>query len=232
MWLWLTVLLASVAAADPWEDDEAVRFSGTEPDPVADTAKPASWAGGARSHLENIVAIEARLESLGAAPDQVLLISAQLDWGRLVDRDRNGSMSFTETGLTVKSRRLSDGEVLATGRVVDEHGTYDLSDPEQRDRLCTRARQGDLGSIELHPMASGGGDPTEPRDASFLLVDGEARTALVDLKPGESATVVEVVPPPERKRRLKVRRALTVQRGDQVLTMTEGDVLRRICLDF
>lgn len=207
-------------------DDEEVRFTRVEQAPV-DVAPPVPWQGGMRDELSGVVDVESRLRALGASPEQAVLVSAQLDWGK-VDRNARDGLSFTGAGMTVRARRLSDGEVLQQGTVVDETGTYDLSDPDQRNRLCTRAQAGDLGEIELHTWTG-----TEPasNDPSILMVDGAQRTAMIDLKPGESVTMVEVVAP-ERRRKMRVRRALTVERGDKVMTLTEGDLLQRVCVEF
>lgn len=233
------LLLAMLAAAwaDPWSDDEATRFGGAapEPAPTVDEA-PQTWRGGARAELRDLVAVEARLHRLGADPAQVVLVSAHLDWGTRIGGAAGGDLRFARTGLTVQSQRLSDGAVLHEGRVVDEDRVYDLSDPKERARLCTRAKAGKLGSLTLHTWT--GASPTEgelPGDASFLIADaaggpGTDRTALVALQPGESATLVEVVG--DDGRRLRVRRAMTVQRGEQVMHLAEGDVQQRICLDF
>lgn len=222
----LLALALSLAVAGDYDDAEATRFSGLQADPgPAEGAAP--WRGGARSDLSDVVAVETQLHALGATPEQTVLVSAQLDWGPMQRTPSSESLSFTGAGVTVRARRLSDGAVLREGTVVDEHGTYDLSDPKQRSRLCTRAAAGQVGELKLHTWT---GDAAPARDASFLMVEGEQRTAVVDLEPGESATVVEVVS--LGKRSPKVKRALTVQHGDKVLTLTEGDVLQRVCLDF
>ena len=93
-----------------------------------------------------------------------------------------------------------------------------------------------MGTLTLHPWTSY--DASSKRsadDTSFLLVDdGDGdRIAVVDLKPGESATVVELVEPADRRaRRQRVRRSMEITRGDKVVTLSEGDALQRVCLEY
>lgn len=236
----LIAMLVTALAGD-WSEDEAARFGGAAPAPIApsDAARVASWTGGARAEVRDLVAVEARLRQLGATPDQVVLVSARLDWGTRIGGGATGAMRYARTGLTVQAQRLSDGAILQEGRVVEDDRVYDLADPEARARLCTRARSGRLGELTLHTWAGQeAAADALPDDAAILLADTAdpesgttgARTALIALQPGESATLVEVVGPDAR--RLRVRRAMTVQRGEQVLRLTEGDLQQRICLDF
>ncbi len=221
------LLLCAVGLAQDWADDEATRFSGVAPDPTAAEAR-AEWTAAGRRGVPDLLRIEERLHALGASPDEAVLISARLAWGR--SQSEPAGTTHRDPGLTVRARRLSDGAVLSEGTVVAGGGTYDLADPDDRARLCTRAHAGVLGPLTLYPVAANARDDRALQDPSVLVVGGGERTAVVDLEPGESATLVEVVRAGRRQPR--VRRALTVRRGDRVLTLTEGDVLQRVCLEF
>ena len=230
---WGLTASAGDVQTDSAPEEPAAEENSTVEQPVApeDTA----WVGEAREHLDNLVGHETQIKALGAHPKDATVVSAELDWGTMVSNETN---TFSRSGLTIRQERLTDGELMAMNKAVDEVGTYDLSDPEERAKLCTRIRTGATQSLKLHAWSEDGdatSDSSRARKAAGFVVlndDDGARTAMVDLEPGESATVVEMVRIDRKGRKKGTDRAMTVQRGERVITLTEGDEMQRICLEY
>lgn len=234
MTLWLLVIQG--AFASDFDAEAHVRFTGVDSQPAVLEEERTLWRGTARSRLHNVTGVEAQLAAIGARPEQAILISAQLAWGTLVTGGPDDAPvhMFARNGLTLQQSRLSDGEVLSHGTVIDEHGTYDLSDPKERARLCARLSSGKTGGIQLHTWAvdaltQAASDADRRSENGFLMVEGDGqRTAMVELLPGESATVVEAVD----VKRSKTRRRMDIQRGDRVVELTETEAEATLCLDY
>lgn len=234
MAIWL-FLIPAILASD-FASEESVRFLGVDSEPQLEEEEGPLWRGDIRSRVHNITGVEAQLAAIGAHPEQAILVSAQLAWGTLVSGGPEDAPvhMFARNGLTLQRSRLSDGKLLDQGTVVDEHGTYDLSDPKERARLCARLSSGKTGSLRLHTWAvdattEASSDSERRSENGFLMVQGEnSRTAMVELLPGESATVVEAV---DLKRK-RTRRRMEIERGDQVVELTETEASATLCLDY
>ena len=230
---WGLTASAGDVQTDSAAEEAAAEERSTAAQPVApeDTA----WVGDARTHLDNLVGHETQIMALGAHPKDATVVSTELDWGTIVS---NETSTFSRSGLTVRQERLTDGELMAMNKAVDEVGTYDLGDPEERAKLCTRIRTGATQRLNLHAWSENGDAPDgtsrSRTEAGFVLLDDDdgSRTAMVDLEPGESATVVEMVRVDRKGKKKASKHAMTVQRGERVITLTEGDELQRICLEY
>ena len=213
---------------------------------VADdaTQDDSAWRGGARNELYNVVGIESQLQLLGADPANAVVLSAALDWGTLVtlpaatDEDM---LAFSKSGLAVRQTRLSDGQVINRADATHSSQIYRLDDPSERARLCTRMATGELSTMTLHTWSTPGLPSADQdrlrraRSLGFIVVDAvedDTHTALVDLEPGESATLVEAVPIRIGRRDLRTRRSMQIQRDDRVIRVTESDLEQRICIEY
>lgn len=230
-WL-LGLATAGEVQPAPAEEPEAAAQAPSE-------AQPA-WRGGARSDLVDVVALEAQMREVGADPERASRVAVSLDWGTLVTDHpaaTDGDLAFTDSELQVSQARLSDGLTLTQGQ--RRHlGVIEADRDEERARLCTRLLAEQTGeNLRLHTWNGSvlGESDQERRDRelSFVVAENEddSHTLMVDLAPGESATVVELST--ERPRRLRARRAVRIDREERSVVMTEGDdTLSRICLEY
>lgn len=214
------------------------------PPPIPDAAAWAdtdAWRTGARPPIPGIRGIEATLAERGGDLRDVTIVSADWDAGLLAPirsraegRTRAWRDDFGHDRLMVRHRRASDGAVLAASLA-----TADLANPPfdpTRERLCASApatdpREFGLAAWDDHARPRFGFDENDAARASTLVLldEGVQRTALVQLAPGESATVVEIEGPLSRR---QPRRRIEVHRGDRTLTMTEGATQQRVCLEI
>jgi hypothetical protein len=88
---------------------------------------------------------------------------------------------------------------------------------------------------ESGPSSAADDHNRRTRALGFILIAGEgqpSRTAMVDLEPGESATLVEAMPIQPRRRDHRARQSVRIQREDKVIQLTETDLQQRICVDY
>lgn len=228
----------------------ATALAGTPPDLDASPATPESqppqapvdtpiWSGGTRDQIFDIVGVEGHVKALGSAIQDVHLLSADLDWGDYVStptgKKDNRDAGFSHSSLTVTRQRVLDATLLDTVQSLEHPGTYDLSDPNERARLCARMPADGPTDLDLHTWTQhaqqlGENDLNRRGESpSILMADGNAtRTALIALEPGESVTLVELSDPSSRR----AHRRLQVQRQKRTLTVTEGTAISKVCLDY
>ena len=188
---WGLTASAGDVQTDSATAEAAEEESSTAVQPVApeDTA----WVGDARTHLDNLVGHETQIMALGAHPKDATVVSTELDWGTIVS---NETSTFSRSGLTVRQERLTDGELMAMNKAVDEVGTYDLGDPEERAKLCTRIRTGATQRLNLHAWSENGDAPDgtsrSRTEAGFVLLDDDNGSAsgMVRVYRGDTGAVL------------------------------------------
>jgi hypothetical protein len=178
--------------------------------------------------------VESELARLGITADEAVRMSAT--WtdpiappARAVAEGRTRGWTMDETTVRVRREHLRSGEVLS-----------DTEAPGRRPggtRCATL--EGVMGAeVELAPIDPRGRErgladqPERTRLAVTYVEDQSERTALVHLQPGESVTVVELVPDPDARprRRARDRRRLSLAREDADLEVTEQDDVTEVCV--
>ena len=235
----LGVLLVAVSAfADvPVTSDEIT----APPIDAPELAETPVWSGGSRDRIFGIVGVEGAVRQLGSSISDVHLLSAELDWGDFATTPAKGpkgieTSSFSHSSLTVTRQRVADSELMDSVRSLDDDNTYDLSNPNERARLCARMPGESRNKLDLHTWTSdesshGQNDLTRRGDNPSILMaeDDKNRTAMVALQPGESVTLVEFA---DSKSRKHAQRRLQIKRDARTLSMTEGATSSKVCLEY
>lgn len=210
----------------------------------AASAAPADspmWSGGSRDQIFGIVGVESEVKAIGSTIADVHLLSAELDWGQLVTTPSKGpkgieTNGFSHSSMTVTRERVVDAELMDTARSIADPDTYDLSDPDERARLCARMPGESRNELDLHTWTTDGvrqgANDLERRgdNPSLLMAENDAnRTAMIALRPGESVTLVEVNGDRPRRR---AQRRLAIQRSARTLSITEGAAASKVCLEY
>ncbi len=238
--MWCVLLcIASALAGAPTASDASATLPAQASD-VDDTISPV-WSGGTRDQIYGIVDLESEVKALGTTIGDLHLLSAELNWGHLTTTPAQGRQgvetnSFSNSSLTVTRERVLDAELIDSVESLEDTSSYDLSNPNERARLCTRLPGQRGNALELHtwtPHAANHGDNDIDRRGdtpSVLMAEGEAsRTAMVSLQPGESVTLVSFADSSSKRR---AQRRLEVRREARTLTVTEGDASSKVCLEY
>lgn len=148
---------------------------------------------------------------------------------RAVEEGRDAAWEFWASTLRVTEHRLVDGETITD--VFSERRS-------RSSETCARLDADPDTPMHLEPVdprarERGDSEARERAGLRMTWVDDEVqRTALVMIQPGDSVTVVELVPDDgvRPRRRARARRRFELRRSDAELVVTESSDTTQVCV--
>jgi methionine-rich copper-binding protein CopC len=182
--------------------------------------------------IEGKLALDNAVRALGYQLEDVEILQVEYTEGieapeasLALRRHQQWSARFGQSKLQVRHKRIADSAILDKQTVTRRRS-------KKEKEICTTGAAQDTRDVQLttfghfKPKAIEADKEGTSQHHLYYLSNDKSRTAVAQLAPGESITVVEVFGKPTKqpKRRIKVRR------GKETMSITETQNQRQICV--